>query len=139
MLSQLVYVSARNSKCSNAEIEKILDSCKRNNPNFEITGVLLYSDKKFIQYLEGESKEILGLYDKIKLDPRHERVMMVSYGPIKEKIFPSWHMGTRQLTEEDVYFRTDITSEDKDVFNLILSGKEQNGNRVQVLLQKFFK
>lgn len=138
MLSQLTYVSNRNSNCTDAEIEKILASCKKNNPHLEITGILLYSDSKFIQMVEGESKVILGLYDKIKTDKRHSNCMMISYGAIAEKSFPSWHMGARKLASNEVDFKTDITKEDKDLFSNILNGKEANDSKVLTLLKKFF-
>jgi hypothetical protein len=138
MLSQLTYVSSRNATCTEAEIEKILASCKKNNPSLGITGILLYSDTKFIQMVEGESKIILQLYDKIKTDKRHGNCMMISYGSISEKSFPSWHMGARKLASNEVDFKTDITKEDKDLFNNILSGKEENGSKVLTLLKKFF-
>ena len=138
MLSQLVYVSNRKPNCTAEEIEKILASCKKNNPPLNISGVLLYNDTKFIQLVEGDAKVITGLYDKIKLDNRHSNCMMISYGPIKEKSFPSWHMGTRNLAGTDVEFKTDISTEDRSIFNSILSGKEENGQKVLALLKKFF-
>ena len=138
MLSQLVYVSDRKATCTDAEMEKILSACKKNNPPLGITGVLLYSDKKFIQLVEGESAVITGLYDKIKLDPRHGKVMMISYGPIKEKSFPSWHMGARKIEGNMVDYKTDITAEDKLLFDKMLTGKEENGARVLSILKKFF-
>jgi Sensors of blue-light using FAD len=138
MLSQLVYVSNRKSNCTDVEIQKILESCKKNNPSLEITGVLLYSDTKFIQLVEGNSKVINGLYDKIKGDNRHNNTMMISYGPIKDRAFPSWHMGARKIEGSSIDFKTDITSEDKNIFNNILSGKEENGTKVLGLLKKFF-
>lgn len=138
MLSQLVYVSNRKQKCTDEEIEKILASCKKNNPPLNITGILLYSDKKFIQLVEGESKVIMELYDKIKKDDRHTNPMMISLSPIKEKSFPSWHMGSKKLPQSKVDFKTDITTEDKGVFESILNGKEENGERVLNMLKKFF-
>ncbi len=138
MLSQLVYVSNRKPNCTEEEIEKILISCKKNNPPLQITGVLLYSDTKFIQMVEGDAKVLTGLYDKIKLDNRHSNPMMISYGPIKEKSFPSWHMGARKIVGSQVDFKTDITKEDKDVFNNLLNGREENGAKVLGLLKKFF-
>ncbi len=138
MLSQLVYVSNRKPTCTQSEIDNILASCKKNNPSLNITGVLLYSDSKFIQLVEGDAKVIMSLYDKIKLDTRHSNPMMISYGPIKEKSFPSWHMGTKKILGNEVEFKTDITVEDKTVFNSILSGKEENGQKVLSLLKKFF-
>lgn len=137
MLAQLVYVSSRKDKCTDQEIEKILEACKKNNPKLDITGVLLYSDEKFIQYLEGDSKEILALYDKIKEDDRHERSMVISYAPIQEKSFPSWHMANKKV-ENDINYRTDISPSDKKVFNALLTGKEQEGPQVLNLLKKFF-
>jgi len=138
MLSQLVYVSNRKPSCTDQEIEKILASCKKNNPSLDITGVLLYSDTKFIQMVEGDSKVITTLYDKIKTDSRHSNTRMISYGPIKERAFPSWHMGARKISGSEVDFKTEISTEDKSIFSSILQGKEENGARVLNLLKKFF-
>ena len=138
MLSQLVYVSNRKPNCTPEEIERILDSCKKNNPPLNITGVLLYSDTKFIQLVEGEAKTIMALYDKIKKDHRHSAPIMISYNPIREKSFPSWHMGTRDISKSDIQFKTDISKDDKTIFDSILSGKEENGQKVLNLLKKFF-
>jgi hypothetical protein len=138
MLSQLVYVSNRKVNCTEEEIGKILASCKKNNPSLQITGVLLYSDTKFIQMVEGDAKVITGLYDKIKLDNRHSNTMMISYGPIKEKSFPSWHMGARKIAGSQVDFKTNITKDDQEVFNSILNGREESGIKVLSLLKKFF-
>ncbi len=138
MLSQLVYVSNRRPTCTSEEIEKILASCKKNNPPLNITGVLLYSDTKFIQLVEGDAKVITTLYDKIKLDSRHNSPMMLSYGPIKEKSFPSWHMGSKKMASNDVDFKTDISTEDRTIFNNLLNGVEADGQRILNILKKFF-
>jgi hypothetical protein len=138
MLSQLVYVSNRKGNCTEKEIEKILASCKKNNPSLNITGVLLYSDTKFIQLVEGEAKVITTLYDKIKTDTRHDRVMMISYNPINEKSFPSWHMGARKIAGSEIDYKTNISIEDKELFKGLLNGKEENGLKVLGLLKKFF-
>lgn len=138
MLSQLVYVSNRKPNCTTEEIEKILASCKKNNPALNITGVLLYSDTKFIQLVEGDAKVITTLYDKIKLDARHSNPMMLSYGPIKEKSFPSWHMGSKKMASNDVDFKTDISTEDRAIFNNLLNGVEADGQRILNILKKFF-
>lgn len=137
MLSQLVYVSNRKLTCTQEEIDKIVASCKKNNPELGITGVLLYSDTKFIQLVEGESKTITSLYDKIKTDTRHANAIMISYNPIKERAFPSWHMGTKQVGT-DVQYLTEISSEDKDAFSSILNGKEENGQKVLNIIKRFF-
>jgi hypothetical protein len=138
MLSQLVYVSTRSSTCTSQEIEKILTSCKKNNPSLGITGILLYTDKKFIQLVEGDAKVILDLYDKIKMDKRHSNAMMITYNPIKEKSFPSWHMASRDISNGELGYKTEISSTDRQIFDKVLSGKEENGEKVLNLLKKFF-
>ena len=104
----------------------------------ETTGILLYSDTKFIQLVEGDYKVIIELYDKIKTDSRHDQVRMISMGPIKKKAFPSWHMGARKIAGLEVDFKTIITEEDEETFKSLLSGKEEDGQRVLGLLKKFF-
>lgn len=136
-LYQLVYTSTRKSNCDATEIQKILDSCKRNNPSKEITGVLLHSDEHFIQYLEG-SKDIIKLYDLIKEDPRHSRAVLLSYGPLKERIFPAWHMGYKNVPKDQIDFLTDGNPEDKKVFDSIIRGEKQSESTATNLLVRFF-
>lgn len=136
-LYQLVYKSIRNAGCDEKEIKKILDSCERNNPSKEITGVLLHSDNNFIQYLEG-SKEIIKLYDLIKEDSRHSRVVLLSYGPLKERVFPAWHMGYKNIPKEKINFLTAANNNDKKVFDSIIKGEKQTGTSAIDLLVKFF-
>jgi Sensors of blue-light using FAD len=78
------------------------------------------------------------LYDKIKTDPRHDQARLIAMGPIQEKSFPSWHMGARKMLGNEVDFKTDISAEDKEIFNGLLNGREENGAKVLSLLKKFF-
>ena len=68
---QLVYTSKRLPNCTDEEIEKILNSCKKNNAPQNITGLLLLAGDKFIQCLEGDKARVTAVYDKIKNDDRH--------------------------------------------------------------------
>lgn len=136
-LYQLVYSSARNANCTDEEIQKILASCERNNPTQNITGVLLHSGNNFIQYLEGD-KDIIKLYDRIKGDPRHSRVVLLSYGPIRERTFPSWHMGFKNLTRDDLNFHTSVSEEDKKIFKQLVQGDQGIDVNAVNLLKRFF-
>ncbi len=136
-LYQLVYTSVRKPNCDENEIVKILDSCKRNNPPQDVTGILLHSDDLFIQYLEGD-KNIIKLYDMIKDDPRHKRVVLLSYGPLQERVFPSWHMGYKNLPKERIDFLTEGNDNDKNIFQSIIKGEQQSGVGAVNLLVKFF-
>jgi hypothetical protein len=139
MLSNLVYVSIRKSNCTDEEIQKILDACKRNNGGLDITGVLLYSKTQFVQYLEGEYKQIMGLYDKIKTDDRHRNVVLISSSKIQDRAFPSWQMGAKAFDNQNIEILTEMDERDKKDFKDILAGKGQEGNKTLALLKKFFK
>lgn len=139
MASNLVYVSERKPNCTEDEIQKILASCKRNNTDLDITGVLLYSDKYFVQYLEGEFSKIFGLYDKIKKDTRHRNVIMISASVIEERSFPSWQMGCKKFDYDSITYETAMSSEEKEQFKAILSGTSFTGNRALDLMKKFFR
>lgn len=139
MLSHLIYVSVRNANCSAEEIEKILASCKKNNGSLDITGVLLYSATHFVQYLEGDYKQIISLYDKIKTDTRHKNVVLIVGSPIKARLFPSWQMGSKKLESEDIQYGTDMSHTEVNEFKSILAGKGQEGNKAISLIKKFFK
>ncbi|QCK16658.1 BLUF domain-containing protein [Mangrovivirga cuniculi] len=136
MLSHLVYLSKRNPNCTSEEIENILQSCNKNNKEYNLTGVLLYSDKQFVQYLEGEYDEILALYDRIKGDPRHSNIVMITSGPINDRAFPSWQMGAKKVDFNSIEFKTNMSPNEQAEFKNILKG-EENNNALK-LVKKFF-
>lgn len=136
-LYQLVYSSVRTPLCTQPEIEKILESCRRNNPKHEVTGVLLHSDNNFIQYLEG-SKDIIRLYDLIKTDPRHRSVVLLNYAPLQQRVFPAWHMGYKSLTRRNIDFLTEGNENERNVFRSLIIGEKQTDASAINLLVKFF-
>jgi len=137
MLSQLIYVSVRTENCTDEEIQKILEASNRKNGDKDITGVLLYSQTKFLQVLEGEKDEILGLYDMIKKDDRHKNLIMISLAPIQKRYFPSWQMGSKKINTETYEFLTDMDAKSQAEFKALLNGKEQQ-NAILVI-NKLFK
>lgn len=138
MLAQLIYVSNRKSNCTEQEIEKILESCKKNNPPLGITGVLLYNDKVFLQLVEGEYKIIIDTYDKIKNDDRHEKCVMLSCGIIKEKSFSSWNMGLKKI-DNTIELLTNISNEEKKYLEYLISGNEEkDGLKALQIIKKIF-
>ena len=138
-LYRLVYTSSRRAVCTDEEIVKILESCKRHNPLRNITGILLHSDKRFLQYLEGEQEEVMKLYDLILTDERHGGVNKREFTKIEERLFPGWHMGFKNIDKNTLEFNTSISSSDKEIFQNIIEGKsysEEFGSRV---MKTFFE
>lgn len=137
-LHQLVYTSVRSAQCDEKEIKKIVDACKENNPSRDITGVLLYSNKRFIQYLEGDGDEIRDLFEFIKKDKRHSGIMERSFGLIEERRFPSWHMGYKDVDAE-LSYHTDISKTDQKIFSDMIEGKSEYSDQAFRVLNLFFQ
>ena len=89
----VLYTSNRSSQCSKVEISNILRTSRHNNLSNSVTGVLVYKNPEFLQYLEGPVDAVSLLYDKIKDDNRHELIKTVSDGDIVSRVFPNWEMG----------------------------------------------
>lgn len=122
MLYQIIYVSKR--KCSDEEITKILNKSREKNQKKNITGLLLFSKDNFIQCIEGEKDDIMELYNVIKKDQRHANSVVISYKPIQKRDFPAWSMGEKRIDLDKLQLMTDMTDEEKQSFENILSGKE---------------
>lgn len=138
-LYKLIYTSSRRSNCDASEIENILASCRRNNPSKNITGVLLHSDHRFIQYLEGDKEEIMSLFEAIKKDDRHGGVNLRYYTPIEKRIFPSWHMGYKNVDKNSTVFQTSITKEDQAIFQKLIENQDQSEIEGMRVLRLFFE
>ncbi|TAH21691.1 MAG: BLUF domain-containing protein [Cytophagales bacterium] len=139
MLTHLLYVSSRNANCTDAELDNILASCQKNNPISGTTGLLLYSDMKFVQYVEGEYSKLLPLYDKIKHDNRHSNVNLISIGMIEKRLFPNWHMGLKKASLKEIDYVSEMGKEDKAALENVFEGKTEQGKKVQKLLETLMR
>lgn len=137
-LHRLVYTSVQTRACTDEEIEKILAACKRNNPGRQITGILVHSDKRFLQYIEGEKDELSTLYDLIKEDPRHAGCNIRCFEPIAQRVFPSWEMGYKDINK-DLQFSTQVSSLDRRKVEALISGEIDFSDQGLKLLKLFFK
>jgi len=98
-LVSLVYVSTAPHKLANAELEAILADSRRNNARDGITGMLLYMDGNFIQAIEGPEPAIDDLLARLRRDPRHSDLVVMTRYPIVERQFPEWSMGFQWVTD----------------------------------------
>lgn len=91
-LYRLIYVSERAEVFDWNDIKEVMLKSSDNNARLEITGLLVLSDRTFLQTLEGPSLELNALYEKIVQDTRHRRPRLLSFTPIAERQFQSWSM-----------------------------------------------
>lgn len=102
---QIVYYSTATRDFTEDELVDLLVVANRYNKVKNITGCLVYANKKFVQLLEGERTEVLALFDKIKKDPRHSNVIVKVEMSVNEKLFPEWFMAFKFLDKELMGFK----------------------------------
>lgn len=96
-LHKLVYLSyattASEKAALAAQVEQILDVSRRNNGEAAITGALMYNQGCFAQVLEGELDAIEETFERIQMDERHDRVSILAFDKVEQRVFSNWSMG----------------------------------------------
>jgi hypothetical protein len=96
-LISLVYNSSAAVPFSEGDLLELLKRSRENNTAKAITGLLLFKREKFMQVLEGDESPVQDLLSRIEIDPRHHQVDTLRWEVIKERRFPDWSMGFRNL------------------------------------------
>jgi hypothetical protein len=95
-----VYVSSAVRLFSNEELVELLEHSRKKNAADDITGMLLYKDGNFMQFLEGPRKNVCALLDTIKGDPRHRGMIILLQSEHDERDFSEWSMGFKTLKND---------------------------------------
>lgn len=106
MISQYLYISTAPS-LGRDDVESILSSSQRHNPQRGVTGLLLYNGRNFLQLLEGEESELVSLMVKISHDPRHTGISMIDRRIVPTRACPNWAM-RRVMIAESVEKRREL-------------------------------
>lgn len=82
-----------------AELGSIFSAARSNNKRHGVTGALLVVDDFFVQALEGDETTVRSLYETIRHDPRHERVVVLEETTVPTRVFGRWSMA--RVTDDD--------------------------------------
>ena len=96
-ITQLTSLS-RNSLTGSAaaldeQLARVLDVSRRNNRRDGLTGYLVSDGTWFLQILEGDDESVMAALVRIRFDPRHSDVRVISTRQIRMRSFPQWSMG----------------------------------------------
>lgn len=90
MTFELIYTSIPATEAP--DIRAILESARRRNSENEVTGLLCFDGKRFLQILEGDKKAVEDIYASIVKDPRHKNVDLLHSAVAVSRNFSSWAM-----------------------------------------------
>jgi len=87
-LHTICYTSISDPQLGQGDIRALFDQVTRTNDALQMTGILLYSFGRFLQVLEGERDQVLGMFtQKILGDPRHTDVFEIFNRPSIRPVF----------------------------------------------------
>ena len=95
-IKHIIYTS-RPLDSDNSDIENILISSERNNPKSEVTGLLIFGSKLYLQFLEGPENSVDATFNRIKSDKRHNEIRILKESKSDRRLFASWTMRPQDL------------------------------------------
>lgn len=101
-LYEVLYVSTIAPNEDARVVAQIAGKARLFNTEHDITGLLIFDGMRFCQQLEGSSKKILTLMERIALDPRHTNVELLHHAPLSERRFKSFSLGYATVEDVDV-------------------------------------
>jgi hypothetical protein len=93
MLTRLIYASESSQALTPTAVQQLVESASRANKRRQLTGVLAFDQRAFLQCLEGSREDVSELFCRIAADPRHQRIVLLESKPVHERQFSKWGMG----------------------------------------------
>ena len=94
------YLSRESAPFTPRALLDLLEQCRRNNPRWGVTGLLLYGNGTFLQTVEGDAAAVDALLETISRDPRHRDFRILRREEIAQRRYADWSMGFERLTDE---------------------------------------
>lgn len=88
-----IYTSKMSANVGEREIQEILDVARRNNKERDLTGMLCFGARQFLQCLEGPRDAVNITYASILNDSRHSAIELLCYDEVEGREFSDWLMG----------------------------------------------
>ena len=99
-MHHILYLSQVCTPLREDDLKRLLEKSRANNQRRNITGILLYCDRQFMQLLEGEEVDVAQLYTQLAQDPRHTGLIKLADKPIAHRSFAEWSMAFTAVSPE---------------------------------------
>ncbi len=130
-LFHLIFTSNATVKISDELLRDIQEKAVYRNQKRGITGVLLCSNHRFLQILEGTAADIAETFERISLDARHLDVSCVYFGITEQRMFPEASMGVVKSNDVDTHPTV------KELFDALTAPNQQEKDRFLQIARSF--
>ena len=101
----IIYFSKAVKLMTEPELQFLLEQSRRNNMAGNVTGMLVYLEGRFLtniegrfmQLLEGPESEVTKIFNSIKKDDRHDKIIVLKQGLLEQRLFDKWSMGFKKI------------------------------------------
>ena len=91
-LVRMVYVSTSIGEVDSDTLQSILATAQTNDEAHDLTVLLLFDDKHFLQVIEGGRAAVSRLLGNLYKDTRHKDLVVLGFQVVHQRQFPDWSM-----------------------------------------------
>ncbi|MFC3101949.1 BLUF domain-containing protein [Altererythrobacter lauratis] len=88
----LLYCSTATANLNDAGLTRLAEGAARFNAQRNVTGLLVFNGKNFMQVLEGSEEDVREVMDRIAADPGHRDIIYLRTEPRRARECPNWSM-----------------------------------------------
>ena len=131
MLKTICYISDSKINKSINDFNDLILTAKSNNAKNNITGVLVYKNNNFLQVLEGHTETVDSVFDKIRMDQRHQNIFKIINTSIDERFFEEYEFGFTVVSDKNAVQNL------SDYLNWLRNAENMIANEIVTLVENF--
>ncbi len=131
-LSTIVYRSKAVKALSPRELHELTRVAQARNARESVTGLMLYDNEHFFQWLEGPPGGVDRVMGSIRADKRHHDIEILENQSAKARTFDGWTMKLAAQVPANASWRREVIAPPKE----IVEGLRQRPEAAPVLLAK---
>jgi methanogenic corrinoid protein MtbC1 len=115
LLSTVVYHSRAVVPLSGKDLQLLTTQSQARNRRESITGLMLYDDDHFFQWLEGPAESVARVMRSIRNDKRHTAIEVVNDHASPSRVFGEWDMKLAARGLNEAAWRREVIEPSRDV------------------------
>jgi hypothetical protein len=131
MLKTICYISDSRINKSLTDFNNLIVKAKSNNTKNNITGILVYKNNNFLQVLEGHTETVDSVFDKIRMDQRHQNIFKIINTSIDERFFEEYEFGFTVVSDKNAVQNL------SDYLNWLRNAENMIANEIITLVENF--
>ncbi len=101
-MRRIVYASRALTDFDDSALLTLLTRAREVNGDHDVTGMLVYASRSFLQLFEGGEEQVEVVWDRIRMDDRHSHLRVLYDGPTDTRLFAEWSMGFEHPDHEEL-------------------------------------